>query len=238
MSKIVIKNLGLIQGGRWLFRHLDLEVAAGDFLAVVGPSGTGKSSFLACLSGIRRPTEGTVHYQSNRSDKSRNSNARRAPRDFRPHIGILFQNLLLTEGRTVLDNVLCGRLYRLPFFRTLFGFPNPFREEAFHLLYDLGLEGCCHRFVREISGGERQRVALARTLFQEPSILLADEPVAQLDAYLTGRVLGILKLQTTQHQKTVFCVLHSQELVARFADSVLSFNPCHPEKWKLRSIKT
>ena len=243
MTKIVIKNLGLYCGGRWLFRHLNLEIAAGDFLAVVGPSGAGKSSFLACLAGLCRPTEGTiVYHKPDDSCKSANGSSiddtGLSPHHFRTHIGILFQNLLLTESRTALDNVLCGRLHRLPFIRTLFGFPAEFKQEAFDLLYDLGLEGCCHRPVREISGGECQRVALARTLFQNPSFLLADEPVAQLDAYLTGRVLGILKLQSTRYGKTVLCVLHNQELVARFADNVLSFNPHHPDQWKLRSIKT
>lgn len=224
-----VKNLGLYQGGRWLFRGLNLRIKSGRFLALVGPSGVGKSSFLACLAGLSLPTEGEILYHTD-------TNGGQLPGAFRPHIGIIFQNFLLTENQTVLNNVLCGRLYQFSFLRTLFGFPRRLKQEAFEILYDLGLQRYCRRWVREISGGEKQRVALARTLFQNPALFLADEPVAQLDTYLTGRVLGILKHQSTEKQRTVVCVLHEQEWVNRFADAALSFNPEYPEKWNLRTI--
>ena len=221
--------MGLYQGGRWLFRDLNLKIKSGCFLALVGPSGVGKSSFLACLAGLRAPTEGEIFYHTD-------TNGSQLPGAFRPHIGIVFQNFLLTENQTVLNNVLCGRLHQFSSLCTLLGFPRKLKQEAFEILYDLGLQRYCRRWVREISGGEKQRVALARTLFQDPALFLADEPVAQLDTYLTGRVLGILKHQVTEKKRTVLCVLHEQEWVNRFADVALSFNPQSPEKWNLRVI--
>lgn len=227
LPTLKVRDLGLYQGGRWLFRELTLTVNPGHFLALVGPSGVGKSSLLLCLAGLIQPTEGTIYYENG---------SKQAPASFQPQIGILFQDLRLNEYQTVLDNVLCGRLYTLHFLRTLFGFPSALRKEAFRILYDLGLGLYPYRWAYKISGGEKQRVALARTLFQKPSVLLADEPVAQLDAYLTGRVMGILKQQSVEHKKTVCCVLHRHDLVQRFADTVLSLNPEHPEKWERRPV--
>ena len=226
---IAVRHLGLRNGKRWLFRNLSLEVEPGSFIAVVGPSGVGKSSFLACLSGLRKPTEGHLCY----STKEQNN---LPPQSIRRHLGIIFQNFNLTENAKVLTNVLCGRLNRLGCLRTFFGFPKAFKEEAYSILYNLGIAEHYHRWTAEISGGEKQRVAIARTLFQQPYIYLADEPVSQLDTYLTGRVLGILKLQSSLEGKTVFCVLHQPELVRRFADYALSFNPDHPQKWNLRKL--
>ena len=108
------------------------------------------------------------------------------------------------------------------------------REEAYSILFDLGISEYVHRWVAEISGGEKQRVCTARAILQDPCIYFADEPVSQLDAYLTGRVLGLLKAETVEKAKTVFCVIHDASLIQRFADRVLSFNREHPDQWHLR----
>ena len=224
-----LHGLSLRLNGRWLFRNLDLEVAPGTFVAVVGPSGAGKTSFLNCLAGLLSPTDGTVSYIRSRRDASGAS-------VFRREIGIIFQQLCLAENNSVLTNVLCGRLNRFSSWRTLFGFPAREKDEAFAIIHNLGISECVHRWVAEISGGEKQRVSIARALFQDPQIYLADEPVSQLDAYLTGRVLGLLKLEAKNRNRIVFCVLHDPKLVQRFADMVLAFNKDHPEHWNLRRI--
>ncbi|HEY5705231.1 MAG TPA: ATP-binding cassette domain-containing protein, partial [Terrimicrobiaceae bacterium] len=86
-------------------------------------------------------------------------------------------------------------------------------------------------------GGEQQRAALARALFQEPEVFLADEPVSNLDPDLTCRVLEILRQQARQQSRTVVCVLHDQNLVDRFADVVVKLNPRHPERWTVRALE-
>lgn len=226
-SSLTVRNLGLRRGDRWLFRGLDLEFPRGTFVALAGPSGVGKTSFLSVIAGLVEPTEGEVVYRCAEGCFHR-------PADFQRRIGMVFQNFRLAFNQTLLDNVLCGRLGRYRSWQTLLGFPRRDREEAFRLLADLGLGGQTHRWVAEVSGGEQQRTAVARALFQEPEVLLADEPVSNLDAYLAGRVLGRLKLEASQAGRTVVCVLHTAEHIARFADWVLSFDPVNPEGWKLR----
>jgi phosphonate transport system ATP-binding protein len=133
--------------------------------------------------------------------------------------------------------VLCGRLGRYPWWRTLAGFPRTDQAEAFETLSTLGLGADVHRRAFEVSGGEQQRAALARALFQEPEMFLADEPVSNLDPDLTFRVLQILRAQTRQESRTVVCVLHDPELVERFADLVITLNPAQPQEWTLRAAR-
>lgn len=227
---VSLRKLGHYQQGRWLFRHLCVDVPPGSFVAVVGPSGVGKSTLLSCLAGMRKPTEGEVVFARGQDECT--------PSAMRGRVGIIFQHLRLTENNTVLNNVLCGRLHQLSGWRTLFGFPRRMKKEAYPIIHDLGLTPYLYQAVASISGGEKQRVAIARALYQEPEIFLADEPVSQLDTYLTGRVLGLLKLQASEAGRTVFCVLHDVSLVNRFADYALSLNRDQPEKWNLRSVRS
>ena len=112
--------------------------------------------------------------------------------------------------------------------------PETDRAEAFATLNNLGLGTYVHRRAFEVSGGEQQRAALARALFQEPEMFLADEPISNLDSDLTCRVLQILRAQTRQESRTVVCVLHDRELVEQFADLVITLNPDQPQEWTLR----
>jgi phosphonate transport system ATP-binding protein len=109
--------------------------------------------------------------------------------------------------------------------------------EAFEILHHLGLASHVYRRAAEVSGGEQQRAALARALFQEPEMFLADEPVSNLDPDLTYRVLEILREQVRQQSRTVLCVLHDQDLVERFADRVINLNPDEPERWAMRALE-
>jgi phosphonate transport system ATP-binding protein len=225
-----VRGLGVARGERWLFRDLDLTLPRGRFLAVVGPSGVGKSTFLSCLAGLAPPTEGSITFCC------RQGHLHQAV-SYRRNTGLVFQHFLLVPTASVLANTLCGRLGRYRWWQTLLGFPRRDRSPALALLDDLGLSTHAYRWSGETSGGEQQRTALARALWQQPELILADEPVSQLDAYLTGRVLGRLRLEADRRGTTIICVLHQAELVDRFADLVLSFDPQRPEGWKLREAR-
>jgi phosphonate transport system ATP-binding protein len=220
-------GVGLKRRERWLFRGMDLEIPRGKFLAIVGPSGAGKTSLLGCLAGSVALSEGEVIFRCAQG-------CHHSPPDFRKRLGIVFQNLLLIGNGTLLHNVLCGRLGRYPWWRTIAGFPRSDRTEAFEVLSHLGLAPHVHRRAAEVSGGEQQRAALARALFQEPEMFLADEPVSNLDPDLSFRVLEILRQQARRQSRTVVCVLHDQDLVRQFADVVISLNPDRPERWTAR----
>ena len=226
---LALDQLGLERNGRWLFRGLTWQVPRGKVIAVVGGSGAGKSSLLACLGGLLTPSEGTISCANSKG-------AACSPFQYQQRIGFVFQHLALSHHSTLLRNVLCGRLGRYSSLRTLIGFPYEDKCEAWRLLHDLGLGTYAHRRAREVSGGEQQRTALLRAIFQEPELILADEPVSQLDTYLSGRVLGLLRQQAHEHGRTVICVLHDPSLVERFADFALSLNPTDPAAWKVRTV--
>ena len=170
-EQVTLRGLGLKRQNRWLFRGMDIQVPRGKFIAIVGPSGAGKTSLMGCLAGSVVPSEGEVVFQCAQG-------CRHSPPAFRKRLGIVFQNFLLIGNGTLLHNVLCGRLGRYPWWRTLAGFPRTDRAEAFGILNHLGLASHVYRRAAEVSGGEQQRAALARALFQEPEMFLADEPVS------------------------------------------------------------
>lgn len=227
---LTARGIGFRRSGRWLFRDIDLELHPGDFLALVGPSGVGKSTLLSCLCGMLQPTEGSVTVQLNGATSSH-------PIDLRRHFGIVYQELQLTPNADLLTNVLCGRLGRFNCLSTLLGFPKSLRTEAYRLLCELGIGENPHKWVSHMSGGEKQRVAVARALFQEPEIYFADEPVSSLDAYYAGRVLGLLRQEADEKAKPVVCVLHNAEHIQRFADVALSLNPNDPKAHKFRRVR-
>ncbi len=227
-----LRGLGLRRGDRWLVRGLDATIPRGAFVAVVGPSGVGKSSFLAAIAGLLAPAEGELIVRCLQGGAHRPAEPER-----QRCTGVIFQNNLLTPNASVLTNTLAGRLGRHSAWRTLFGFPRADRAAAYRILCDLGLGAHVHRWSCQTSGGEQQRTAIARALLQEPELYLADEPVSALDAYLTGRVLGLLRQEAREHGRTVLCVLHNPDLVDRFADLALSFDPADPANWKLREVR-
>ena len=199
-------------------------------MAVVGPSGVGKTSLLACLCGSQTPSEGQVEYVIGDSGPC-------PPAELRKHFGIIFQSLQLTPNANLMTNVLCGRLAQYSFLRTLFGFPRKLRAEAYGLLKELGVAADTTKWVSEMSGGEQQRVAMARALFQHPAIYFADEPVSSLDSYYAGRVLGLLRQEADEHHRAVLCVLHNAEHIKRFADTALSLNPQDPSACRIRQVR-
>jgi phosphonate transport system ATP-binding protein len=220
-----IDGLTVERGGRILVRELNLAVPRGCFVAVIGPSGAGKSTLLETLAGMRPHDPGSITYRCQRQ-------CLHAPLDFRCRIGLVFQQLHLARNASVLQNVLAGTLSRYPWWRTLVGFPASERVHAHRCLNALGLGQHGNRLVRRLSGGEQQRVAVARALVQEPELILADEPVSHLDTSLAERVLAMLKAETRRNARTVLCVLHDLSLVDHFADAVLSLTAGNRAGWQ------
>ncbi len=219
-GNLSVRGLALARGHSSLFEQMSWNLPRGKFLAVTGPSGVGKSSLLACIRGTLSPSAGSTSLGTDDPTK----------------IGIVFQHLRLSNNLTVLTNVLCGRLGRYSNFRSIFGFPAAERETAFETIGRLGIGGLCHKPVRNISGGEQQRTAVARVLFQEPDLILADEPTSDLDTALARDVLTEFRQLCRTRNATVICVMHDDRMVAEFADLELRLDADRPNGWEMHEV--
>ena len=187
-------------------RGIDLEVAEGEFVAVLGRSGCGKSTLLRLVSGLLPTTAGEVQVAGERVTKPR--------RD----IAMLFQRPALLPWRSVLDNVL------LP--AQIFGWSKAaHRERAHELLEMTGLAGFEKRLPHELSGGMQQRVALCRSLIGRPRVMLMDEPFSALDALTREELSGELQRIHMEHGATIVFVTHSIDEAVLLADRVVVLSP-------------
>ncbi len=197
---------------------VDLDIAAGEFVMVIGQSGAGKTTLLRCLNRLVEPTTGEVLL-----DGSRVTGAPpEALRGLRRQIGVIFQQFNLVKRASVLANVLAGRLAHVPGFPSLLGrFPHRDRDLALGCLRMVGLEDFADRRADTLSGGEQQRVAIARALAQEPKVILADEPTASLDPKLTESIMGILQRINTERRLTLVVSQHMLETALSYGTRIV-----------------
>jgi lipoprotein-releasing system ATP-binding protein len=189
-----------------LVRDIDLDIRGGEFAAIVGPSGSGKSSLLYLLGLLDAPTEGDVLVQgenANQLDEAARAHLRLAL------LGFVFQFHFLLPEFTALANVMLPMraLGRLD--------DRAMRARAGDLLGSLGLEDHAHKVPGKLSGGERQRVAIARALANEPMVLLADEPTGNLDSASGEQVLEIFRKLVDETGRAIVMVTHDLDLAAR-----------------------
>jgi len=184
--------------------ELSLEVAQGEFVALMGPSGSGKSTVLNLVAGLDRPTSGTIRVDG--TALAGLSEAALA-RFRRSRIGFVFQFFHLLNNLSVLDNVLIAA--------QLTGAQEvPSRARAQGLLDELGIGAKAREYPAKLSGGERQRVAIARALVNRPAVLLADEPTGALDSR-TGKQVMELLIALNQSGQTILLATHDLELARR-----------------------
>lgn len=197
---------------------MSLEVPVRAFWAVMGPSGSGKTTLLKVLAGILRPQKGEVSVLGYSPQSLRKG----AAPWLRNRVGYIPQQLGLVRSLTALENVLLGSLGRQSGLGSLLGFfPTEEIDRARELLALLGIEHKATEKAFRLSGGERQRVAIARTLLQQPSILLADEFVADLDLPRATQVLEAMKDLGKREGITFVMNLHEVQLVQAFADHAI-----------------
>ena len=189
-----------------LVRDIDLTIRAGEFVAITGPSGSGKSSLLYLLGLLDLPSQGEVLIEGEATHLL--SERRRAAIRLST-LGFVFQFHFLLPEFSITDNVMIPmrKLGRLP--------AREMRERAQGILADLGLGDHLHKRPDQLSGGQRQRVAVARALANEPPAILADEPTGSLDSKSSDQVFEILRALVDDHGKTVIAVTHDLDMAAR-----------------------
>jgi phosphonate transport system ATP-binding protein len=197
---------------------VDLTVPAGQTLAILGSSGSGKSTLLRTLNGLVVPTSGKVHVLGCDVTSARGQQMRK----LRCGVGFIFQQFGLVGRLTVMENVLSGALGRIRFPRAgVLAYPRQLRLDALGHLERVGLADRAFQRSDTLSGGQQQRVAIARTLMQNPTVLLADEPVASLDPETSASVMSLLLEICQEKGLTVIASLHQVELARGWADRLV-----------------
>ena len=205
-----IQQLAKHYGDSPVFRNVSLSLAPGEFVAIVGESGVGKSTLLNCMAGLDSWDHGSVHLQGHNLGEL-NDEQRALLR--RRHVGFVFQAFHVLPHLDVAQNV------GLPLL--LLGQHDDARVQ--HMLDAVGLSGLGERLPQQLSGGHLQRVAMARALVHKPALVLADEPTGNLDPATATRVMDALLTQTRAQGSSLVLVTHSEAAAAR-ADRVLKLH--------------
>ena len=196
---------------------VDLVIEAGSFVVVLGPSGAGKSTLLRCINGLETPSAGGAIVEGWPVDK-------RSLRAIRTRVAMVFQRFNLVSRLNVMANVLCGRLGKRSTLASLFYLMRKDDLDVARRALDrVGLIDRAWDRADRLSGGEQQRVGIARALAQEPTIMLADEPVASLDPATSEEILDLLS-EIQKQGITMVVSLHQVEYARRYAERIIGLN--------------
>ncbi len=218
-AALVIRNLRKeYRAGVPVLKDVSLEIGGEGLTAIIGPSGTGKSTLIRCINRLVDPSSGQILFGGEDLAQLKG----RALREARRRIGMVFQEYNLVERLTVMENLLCGRLGYVPVWRAwLRKFSEADIERAFELLDTVGLGEFAMRRADALSGGQRQRVGIARAVMQGPELVLADEPTSSLDPKTSVEIMELLAGLAKARNIPVVVNIHNVELAKRFAQRII-----------------
>ena len=200
-----------VQGNKAL-RGVSMQIEDGEFAFLVGPSGSGKSTIIKLITGELKPTSGTVHVNGYSLERIR----KREVPYLRRTVGVVFQDFRLISKMTVYDNVAFAM-------RVIGSREREIKERVPYVLNLVGLSSKEHRHPGELSGGEQQRLAIARALINNPSTIIADEPTGNLDPQMSFEIMSLLQ-EINNLGTTMLVVTHAKELVERFNKRTIVIN--------------
>ena len=198
--------------GTQALKGVSMQIEDGEFAYLVGPSGSGKSTIIKLITGELRPTSGTVHVNGYSLERIR----RREIPYMRRTVGVVFQDFRLIETKTVYDNVAFAM-------RVIGASDKEIKQRVPYVLELVGLETKSRRHPTELSGGEQQRLAIARALVNNPSTIIADEPTGNLDPARSLEIMSLLQ-EINNLGTTMLVVTHQLDLVERFHKRVIAIN--------------
>ncbi len=211
---ISLQNITKKFKGDTVLDNICLKIQQGESIAIIGPSGSGKTTLIRTINGFVIPDNGSISIDGKEIKYSDKKNLRQ----MRKRIGMIYQLFNLVERTSVLENVLAGSLGRYDngvglVLSTIGLFSKEEKEKAMELLRFVDIEHKASERVDRLSGGEKQRVAIARALMQNPDILLADEPIANLDPKTSQKIIDLLLKINEEKGITLLCVLHHIDTV-------------------------
>jgi len=208
-KKVKVTNLKKSFGDLHVLRGIDLEIAEGEVVCLIGPSGSGKSTVLRCLNRLEDPTEGEIEMNGHiMTDPKVDLNKARE------NIGMVFQQFNLFANKTVKGNIMFAPVELKKMTKA------EADERAMQLLCRVGLEEKADAYPHQLSGGQQQRVAIARALAMQPDIMLFDEPTSALDPEMVGEVLAVMK-ELAEGGMTMLVVTHEMGFARDVADRVI-----------------
>lgn len=218
-TMIEFKNAGkTYSNGTKGLQEVNLKIEQGEFVAIIGLSGAGKSTLIRLVNKMIDLTEGELYVDGVNPNKLSPSKLRK----FRRKIGMIFQSFNLVSRTSAIKNVLCADVPEMSFLASLFGFFTKKQKlEALKALDEVGILDKAYTRCDQLSGGQQQRVALARTLKQNPSIILADEPVAALDPVTARQVMSNFSEINKSKNITILLNIHHVDLALDYADRVI-----------------
>lgn len=207
--------------GKILLDGISFEVEHGEFVGILGPSGAGKSLTMRCVLGLTSPDSGSVKLSGvGMPAVEVTCCTGRELRDTRKRMGVVFQGFNLVRRLSVLDNVMMGKLGSIhPLRSWLYGFTDEEAALAMATLERVGMASFADRIVGSLSGGEMQRIAVARAIYQDPVVMLADEPIASLDPKNAHEIMKLLK--PISEEIPICGVFHQPEITAEYCTRVI-----------------